>query len=133
MSKDEVIDLFGDPEERELDKWSDDSDSETWRFQCKGIELRFDSDDQYLLSTITIENKNAILFGKSPIGKSEEELLECYPDVVLDEDFEEAGKDYIIHEEEVSFWVSEGKVINITLFPQFDESGTTIIWPRKNN
>lgn len=43
--------------------------------------------------------------------------------IVNSGNFSESGKNYIYPEKEISFWVSDGLVVNLTLFPKYDETG----------
>lgn len=51
------------------------------------------------------------------------------PDVRQTDDFEESGR---CHESELfdlQFWEAEGRIVNVTLFPQYEEGGNVPRWP----
>ena len=118
----ESIKYFIAIEERPEDR------SVEWKYR-NSTTLSFDSNENFMLSSINIASVGAILNGVNVIGISEEELKRNFSDVVLDDDFEENGKDFIISELEISFWVIDGFVDNITIFPEYDDTGNTAIWP----
>ncbi len=45
--------------------------------------------------------------------------------------FGESGKDYILPEHELSFWIVDGMVDNISIFPEYDETRDVFIWPSR--
>lgn len=90
--------------------------------------MSFDSEDDYLLSTITVTSETAELDGIKPIGLTEQELLKYFQSAYLDDDFDENGKNFVIAEWEMSFWVKDNKVVNLTIFPLFSEDNETVLW-----
>ena len=128
-TKEEIANLLGEPDAKEQDEWPDDTLSETWSYQDMEVELIFGSEDGYRLTTITTTSNKASLDGINPINLAEKKLVELLPLVKLDDDFEENGKGYIYPEKEISFWVLDGVVVNLTLFPEYDKTGNIPIWP----
>jgi len=55
-----------------------------------------------------------------------------FPKVILDEDFEENGKCYVYTNKEITFWVSDGIVDSLTIFPEYNSTGEIPIWPKRN-
>jgi len=126
VSKQDVINLLGQP----LSKESNPED-DIWEFK-NDIELSFQKDDNYLLSSITVLNPAARLSSKNIIDISEAELLSGFPSFQLDEDFGKDGKSYWSDEMQLMAWVFEGQVLNITIYPEYQDSDDTPIWPKKN-
>ena len=127
-SRDAVEKLLRLPDEIELQ-----AELEVWRYD-ETLELTFSAEVDYQLSCITVSNQNASLDGKAVIGLSEEALVEAFPFLTLDSDpeapvAENNGKDYICLERELSVWLVDDKVINVSLFPAFDDSGEQPLWP----
>ncbi len=127
-SRDAVEKLLRLPDEIELQ-----AELEVWRYD-ETLELTFSAEVDYRLSCITVSNQNASLDGKAVIGLSEEALVEAFPFLTLDSDpeapeAENNGKDYICLERELSVWLVDDKVINVSLFPAFDGSGEQPLWP----
>ena len=132
-TKEAIRALLGEPDNIEHDVWPDDTQSETWAYEDMGFELGFNSEDGWKLGVITTTSSAASLEGVKPIGLEENELTKLLPGVKLDEDFKESGKDYIYPEKEISFWIADGLVVNITVFPEYDKTGNIPIWPETKN
>jgi len=131
MKKTQVISSWGEPERKEnlfSNKGDLTGNVETW-FYSSGVELDFRAEDRFVLSSITVFSQKAIYRSIHLIGLTEEELVEKLPELKLDDDFEENGCDYVDCDNELSFWVSDGMVTNVTIFPAYDASGCKPIWP----
>lgn len=132
MTMNQVRDLWGQPDHIEYftalkDKPEDRSVE--WFYDC-GIQLSFDSDNCFVLGSINIESRVALLNGLSVVGIDSNELEKRYPEVELDDDFGENGVDYTLDNLGLSFWVVDQIVSNVTLFPEYDKKGNEPIWPR---
>lgn len=128
-SKQSVFDLLGQPDSIKSDEWPDSTISESWLYLSSGLTLNFDSDDNYRLSTINLTSSKAELEGLKLIGLNINTLIESHPSIILDEDLGNNVKDYIYPEKELSFWVVNSVIENITLFPEYDKSNDLPIWP----
>jgi len=135
MTRTQVSELWGEPssvhdfiplEEKPEDKW------EVWSYE-NGIELNFQSDDDFLLGSIEVYSENALYGGVRIIGMSEKELRMKFQKVYLDDDFEENGRDYKHDQTELTFWVIYGVVDSLIISPEYDPSGNHPIWPNINN
>ena len=131
MTMEEVRSLWGQPnsidyfipiKERPEDR------SVNWEYDF-GVELSFDCDDEFLLGSITTRAKKTSLNGIEIIGDTLGAMKRSYPKVVLDDDFEENGQDFVLAELELSFWIIDDIVDSITIFPAYDERGNIPIWP----
>ena len=123
MNKTQVKEVLDEPARIE-----NESNGEFWHYE-QGLELSFKKEDLHLLGLITVTNNSARLNSECIIGLSEPELLERFPFFSLDDDFGENGKDYISAEDELSVWVSNGIVINLTIFPAYEKTGEIPLWP----
>jgi len=132
MTRSEIYELLGSPDSEESEKWPDETQSDAWKYFPSALELTFSSEDDFRLTTITTFSKEAKLDGVSPIGLSEEDLKKQFPKVLLDDDFEESGKDYVYPDYEISFWLIDSVVENLTLFPKYEQDQETIIWPKRS-
>lgn len=106
-----------------------------WEYYEIGVQLTFCSDDNWLLGTITVESEDAELMGRHFIGMDENEFLKKTGDVgietELEDDFTELGsKDYWCEALDLSFWIQDGKMTSIAIFPKYDESGEIPLWPK---
>ncbi len=125
-----VPDLF---EQKAYDE--DDSTEVILEYTSFGIELTFSSTDNYLLGTITIKSEEAELNGHKIIGLRENEFLNLLSHInigpiKLEDDFIDLdSRDYTCDSLSMSFWVHNGILTSITLYPKYDDTGNTPIWP----
>lgn len=127
--------LLGKPNERNKNYYKEDSSNEViLKYHQVGANLVFSSDDNFRLSSITFYSKVFTLNGESLIGLNQSELIlkfkTLFHDLKLDDDFEELNvKDYSIDSIGISFWLDNGIVESVTLFPKYQDDNETIIWP----
>lgn len=125
MSKQDITKLLGQPVSTESNP-----DDDIWEFK-NDIELSFQKDDNYLLSSIIISNPSTLLESKKIIGINEAEFFSSFTTFELDEDFGENGKSYWSDEFQLMAWLFEGEVFNVTIFPEYTDNDTPI-WPKKD-
>jgi len=123
ISQKDVMAILGEPENKEKV-----DEEEIWEFET-GLELSFQAEDGYRLSSITVIAESALLDAKPIVGITESELEAIFPAFRLDEDFKQDGKSYYADELQIMAWVFDGEVFNIVVFPEFDESSESPIWP----
>lgn len=126
MSKQEITTLLGQPISTESNP-----DDDIWEFK-NDIELSFQKDDDYLLSSIIASSPSALLTSKKVVGISEAEFFSNFPSFELDEDFGANGKSYWSDELQLMAWLFEGEVFNVTIFPEYRDSDDAPIWPKKD-
>lgn len=112
----------------------DDSLDMILEYHHIGVDLTFSADDEFLLGSITFFSKDFLLKGISLIGLPEAEFLRkgtnIYPDLRLDDDFiDQNAKDYISISNGLTFWIQDGVVENISIFPDYEDDNDTPIWP----
>ncbi len=135
MSRGEIEELIGRPEEFKAEYTESKpvkKDHERWIFEM-GLDLVFYAEDGFLLSAISVSKSPAYLDGVDVLELSEQQLIEAVPDVVLEDDFEEFGRDYVCKDKELSFWVVEKKVSSLTIFSEYTKDGNSIIWPLRRD
>ncbi|MEN0039294.1 MAG: hypothetical protein AAGC78_19610 [Cellvibrio sp.] len=103
-------------------------EEEIWEFDS-GLELSFQAEDNYRLSSITVMDPTALLDSKPIIGITESELESIFPEFRLDEDFKQDGKSYYADSLQIMAWVFDGEVFNVVIFPEYDENTELPIWP----
>jgi hypothetical protein len=103
-------------------------EEEIWEFES-GLELSFQAEDSYRLSSITVMAESALLDSKPIIGITESELESIFPGFHLDEDFKKDGKSYYADDLQIMAWVFDKEVFNVVIFPEYDESSELPIWP----
>ena len=136
MDKASVLDALGEPDDRSLRTYEEDgSSNEEWEYERLGLELTFSSVDDWRLGTISVTSPDAELGEHQLIGLDEGDFLEKLRQtgigpIELEDDFTELGsKDYVCDGQALSFWVHEGKLTAITIYPKYDESGNVPLWP----
>ena len=132
----DVLKILGEPDNRTINRFGKDKSWDAgWDYLNHGLKLTFSSDDNWLLGSITTDSADAELAGYYFIGLDEKVFLKAVkaadiPPVILDDDFKELGsRNYSCDELGLSFWVQDGTVSNITIFPEYDESGNIPLWP----
>ena len=123
MSQKDVQAILGVPANK--DKIEEE---EIWEFES-GLELSFQAEDGYRLSSITVMADSALLDSKLIIGITESELESIFPAFRLDEDFNKDGKSYYADELQIMAWVFDEEVFNVVIFPEYDEDSELPIWP----
>jgi hypothetical protein len=135
MTKETVESIIGKP----TDVYDEEMDGITEivvDYENIGVDLSFSSADNYKLGTMSFYEVDTRLFGEEFIGLTEDELLDMaeqvgISDLELEDDFDEIdSKDYYSDAHGISFWVQDGVVDSITVFPAYDpEDEETVIWP----
>lgn len=135
IEKSAALNILGEPDGRSFRTYEEDGSSEEmWEYSKIGMDLTFSSDDNWLLGSISVESKDADLIGECFIGMGENEFLkktrEVGIDIEMEDDFAELGsKDYRCDKLDLSFWIQDGKLTSISIFPKYDESGNIPLWP----
>ena len=64
---------------------------------------------------------------------SEKYLLQKYPHLNLEVEINDDEKYYTDRILDLTFGIARAKVVSVTVFPEYDESGQHIIWPAGAN
>jgi hypothetical protein len=123
MNQKDVQALLGQPTAKEKT-----DEEEIWEFEDE-LELSFQAEDNFRLSSITIMSDTAVLDSRQIIGITESELESIFPEFRLDEDFNKDGKSYYADELQIMAWVFDGEVFNVVIFPEYDENTELPMWP----
>tara|TARA_R110000868_G_scaffold8038_16_gene41688 strand:+ start:554 stop:988 length:435 start_codon:yes stop_codon:yes gene_type:complete len=118
--KSDIQKSLGHPDEINNLDAEDGVSSEIYRYKSLGLDLYFDKDTDFRLWGIGINDSSARLKGVTPIGLSEKELLQAFPDLkldVCDGDY----KEYIYPEQEIEFYLKFNTVNKIMVNPNLDE------------
>ena len=134
MTRDSVRTALGEPESRGVEDMGDSEPVEIWEYEKAGLQAWFARDDDWRLGTITLFHREAAIGGVRFVGRPESELVHAATEaglgsVEIEDDFEEAGRDYQSGEECISFWVEAGVVESLTATPRFDDDEDTVLWP----
>ena len=122
--------LLGEPTENTKEKHEDGTEDISLLYGEQGVELSFMSEDDFRLGLISCYAPFYTVEGEAYAGMSEEDFLKTakFDDLTLAEDLTELkAKDYTLESKGLSFWIQDGFVDSITLFPQY--KGDEIVWP----
>lgn len=133
MSRDTVRAAAGKPDSVETS--NDEGESvETWFYQGGEIELEFEAVADSKLESITAWSSDTTVNGIAIIGCDAADLPRLaveadIHDLELTDDFADSGKCYQSEQHGLMFWAAKGKIVNLTIFPRFDDSGEKPQWP----
>jgi hypothetical protein len=128
----EVKTLLGEPTSSTKEEHEDGTDDISLLYGELGVELSFMSEDDYKLGLMTCYAPTFAVDGTSYAGLSEDDFKSTakFDDLKQDDEFVELdSKDYTVDSKGLSFWVQDGFVESITLFPEYSEDGEEIVWP----
>ena len=128
-TREAILAALGAPDKKTNDRHADGEVSEIWIYRLMRLELSFDSDNDYLLSHITSYHPFTLVRGFNPIGLAPKFLLQKYPHLDLDVEISDDEKYYTDKVLDLTYGIARGKVVSVTVFPEFDESGNSIMWP----
>ena len=120
---------LGRPDRNTQDEHEDGAVSEIWTYRMLRLELSFDSDNDYRLSHITSYHPYSLVRGFNPIGLSGKLLLMKYPHLTLEVEVSVDEKYYTDRVFDLTFGIARGKVVSVTVFPEYDDSGEQVLWP----
>ena len=86
----------------------------------------------YLATTVVSRGRHGVdvnVRGFNPIGLAENFLMVRYPDLELQLDCGDEGKDFIDRELDISYWVENGVVTSISIYPEYDDIEQVPRWP----
>lgn len=128
-SREQIAIDLGTPEKTAQDRHDDGEISEIWVYRLMRLELSFDSEHDYKLSHITSYHPYTLVQGFNPIGLTEKYLLQKFPHLDLDVEISDEEKYYTDRILDLTFCIVRKRVVSVTVFPEYDDSGETILWP----
>ena len=77
MSREDVVNLLGEPTEKEKYSYSEEEDdlTESWHYDELDLSMSFDEEFDYCLSTISVSSNEYNLGGKELFGLEQEKLV----------------------------------------------------------
>lgn len=130
-SRDDIESSLGPPEKKSKGQFEDGVESWVWTYRLLRLELAFDSDVDFRLARITTTFPDVNIGGFNPIGLAENFLIVRYPDLELQLDCGDEGKDFIDRELDISYWMENGIVASISIYPEYDDIEQVPRWPAK--
>jgi hypothetical protein len=134
MSRDVVRAAAGKPDSVETSSDEESGSVETWFYQGGEIELEFEAVPDSKLESITAWSAETTINGVAIIGCDLDALPHLAAeadirDLELTDDFGDSGKCFQSEQHGLMFWAAKGKVVNLTIFPRFDDEGEEPQWP----
>lgn len=128
-SREAIEAALGAPDRIAEDRHDDGATSAIWTYRMLRLELSFDSDNDYRLSHITSYHPYTLVRGFNPMGLSGKLLLMKYPHLELEVEVGRDERYYTDRILDLTYGIVRAKVVSVTVFPEYDESGETIKWP----
>ena len=134
MSRDIVRGAAGKPDSVETSRDDEGGAVETWFYQGGEIELEFEAVADSKLESITAWSAGITVNGIAIIGCDLADLPRLareadIHDLELTDDFGDSGKCFQSEQHGLMLWAAKGKIVNLTIFPRFDDSGEEPQWP----
>ncbi len=131
MSMDHVRKMLGDPTNIEtFIPLKDQPEDRTVDWFYGDTVYSFGAEDEFLLGSIQSSCANLTLNNLPIIGISVKELKTRFPQAQLDDEFNFDIDEYRHSELQLSFWVRDGAVYMVTVYPEYNKEGTEVIWPQ---
>lgn len=139
MTEFEVMQILNTPDTiDEFDHDNDGGDAKTFYYSDMGVELTFESEDDYVLSYISVSNDQFHIKEKIHNGMLKAEVMNAIPelglgeftDEIVDTETDEEGKEELVsfEEENLNLWFVNDVLDEIEIGP-FWEDDDTPIWP----
>lgn len=136
QNREQVEKLLGSPSEKFEEIYPDGSWAYIYSYPHFGVDCTFDSEEDFLLSSIAFF-KSEFTYNKIEfIGLKERNLHLLAVKAGINDLKQEAdfnlinSKDFFSESTGLSFWVTNGKVDSITVFPQYSKEHNSVIWPK---
>ncbi len=134
MTRELVRAAAGKPENVETTTDDEGAAVETWFYDGGQIELEFDTAADAKLESITAWSSETTVNGAALIGCELKDLPALaraadIHDLELTDDFADSGQCWQSEQHGLMLWAAKGKIVNLTIFPRFDDSGEEPQWP----
>jgi hypothetical protein len=138
MTKEEVLKLLGEPDDKELYSYDEDEESEedddlteVWHYDTHEYSLSFDEADNWRLVMIAASDEKYTLEGKLIIGLDESSAIKLLNDLKLgtvetDELEDDGGRVLKVEEKSLNVWMDNGIVSELQWGPFWDENDEPI-------
>ncbi len=134
MTRDAVRAAAGEPDSVEISDDEEGGAVESWFYRGGDIELEFAATAEALLESVTAWSPEITIKGVALVGADLDTLPRLaaeagIADLTLTDDFADSGQCLQSEEHGLMLWVAKGKVVNMTIFPRFDDEGEEPQWP----
>lgn len=133
MKREEVLELIGEPDHKEITRYSDESESEcdSWEYHALRLDLSFEADEDWRLTILSVSSEDYTLDGTSMIGLELDDVLEEL-DVQKIEDYEiedaEEGQLLSVDHLSLNFWLTDDVLQEIQWSVLYNDDDT-VQWP----
>ena len=121
--------MLGQPENISYDDHGEGERSEIWLYRLLRLELSFDSEHNYRLSHISSYHPFTHVRDFNPVGLEEKFLLDKFPHLDLDVEISSDEKYFSDRILDLTFGIADGRVVSVTVFPEYNDTGDRIKWP----
>ncbi|MEM9455826.1 MAG: hypothetical protein AAGF11_16720 [Myxococcota bacterium] len=134
MTREQVRRKLGEPDSRS----SEEDGDESWHYDGIGMSCNFWEDDDGRLGSMTFRSPTHLVSSAQIVGRAEEDLralgvADVLAGLVLEDDMPGIdARNYECESLGLSFWVSNGIVRNMTLYPRYDATGERVLWPTES-
>jgi hypothetical protein len=136
MKMDDVEKILGKPDDKEVIEYDDGEKSCTLYYNDLMADFTFESDDDYRLSFISVENEEFNIAGKIKVGLSKDEVIKIckslnYSEPELENMSNEdiADQELLSYDKEnLNFWFTDNTLDEIQIGPFWQDEDTPI-WP----
>ncbi|MCB9189742.1 MAG: hypothetical protein H6599_10750 [Flavobacteriales bacterium] len=132
MVRSEVLQILGEPSEKELFSYSEEEEdlTEVWHYDDNEMSLSFDEADDWRLIMIAASDDSFTLNGKDIVGRSFEEvssmLLEMGIKETEVEEVSEFDKVIKIESESLNIWFDNNEASELQWGPKWSDDDTPI-------
>ncbi len=136
LKRSKIEEMLGAPDLADVYEYPEEGDCHSLFYYELGIDLSFESEDDYRLSLISFESDEYHIAGKIRIGMSKADLLKSLeelnyskPEMEIVEDDDKAEYELmVLDKESIILWLREDVLAEIQI-STFWEDDSTIIWP----
>ena len=136
MTRDQITELFGPPEETEEFNYADGDHSISYYYNNLGFDLTFESDNDYLLSYLSVHKKKFHILDKIKIGMNKDQMLKAVKELGFSQPEKEDLTDtdlpnqelFSFDKENINLWFVDDILDEIEIGPYWKDDETPI-WP----
>lgn len=132
MERSEVLQILGEPSEKELFSYSEDEDdlTEVWHYDDQEMSLSFDEADHWRLIMIAASDDTFTYNNQHLIGKSYEQVLNALKEMdiqnIEEEEVSEYDKVIKVEDDSLNIWFDNNEASEIQWGPKWSDDDTPI-------
>lgn len=132
MERSEVLQILGEPNEKELFSYAEDEDdlTEVWHYDDQELSLSFDEADHWRLIMIAASDDTFTFNNQHLIGKSYEQVLNVLKEMgiqnIEEEEVSEYDKVIKVEDDSLNIWFDNNEASEIQWGPKWSDDDTPI-------